>query len=284
MMLLILLLTLVSTATSTEYGANVQADGVHQAINTPLLSNKVLLPLSTGAACLDGSPYAFYYTGNNNTSTRWSITLGGGGWCYNESLCAARAASKLGSSTMWPDVGECECKYFDTDGQTDDAEQCKCASLIYCDGASFSGVRSKLWPVDGPGRAPSPNNVSHLAFRGLLNLDSALDWLVSNKGLGNASELVVTGGSAGGLSTFLHTDRIASRAPLAKVRALPVVGYFLNHAEMSGAAPDYRASMDYVRVMQNITASPGGALNAACMGTHPTEKWKCIMSRATGPS
>ena len=108
----------------------------------------VRLPLSSGAACLDGSPYAFYFA-RNRSSTRWSIYFGGGGWCYNETLCAARAASKLGTSTLWPAVGECACPYFDADGSPDGGG-CNCASLVYCDGASFSGFRAQPWPVAPP--------------------------------------------------------------------------------------------------------------------------------------
>ena len=256
-----------------------------------LSAPKVVLPLSTGAACLDGSPYAFYFSGNASSS-RWSVYFAGGGWCYNESLCAARAVSKLGTSTLQPALGECECPYYGPDGAPD-AAQCNCASLVYCDGASFSGFRPQPWPVAGPGRAPSPNNITALTFRGLRNLDSALDYLTT-RGLSNASELVVTGGSAGGLSTFLHADRVAARAPRAKVRALPVVGYFLDHPEMGmrmgmaetetgggGGAPDhrYRSSMDYVRRMQNVTAGPAGALSAACVAAYPSdEPWRCFMS------
>ena len=112
---------------------------------------RILLPLSTGAACLDGSPYAFYFT-PNRSSTRWGIEFRGGGWCYNESLCAARAQSKLGTSTLQPATGECVCPFYDASGAPDGAS-CNCVSLVYCDGASFSGYRAAPWPVAGPGRA-----------------------------------------------------------------------------------------------------------------------------------
>lgn len=165
-------------------------------------ANRVLLPLSTGASCLDGSPYAFYLAANRS-STRWSIYFRGGGWCYNETLCEDRAYSKLGTSTLQPAVGDCECAYFYDDGMPDE-EQCNCVSLVYCDGASFSGHRAQPWPIPTP-RA----NVTHLHFRGLRNLNATLDYLAANAGFANATEVVVTGGSAGGLSTFLHADRIA---------------------------------------------------------------------------
>jgi hypothetical protein len=54
------------------------------------------------------------------------------------------------------------------------------------------------------------------------------------KGMSKASDFVLSGGSAGGLSTFLHADRVAARlraeAPSGKkIRAAPIVGYFLDH-------------------------------------------------------
>ena len=53
-------------------------------------------------------------------------------------------------------------------------------------------------------------------------------------GMTKATEFVLSGGSAGGLSTFLHADRVADRlkkeAPgCSKIRAAPIVGYFLDH-------------------------------------------------------
>ena len=245
----------------------------------------VRLPLSSGAACLDGSPYVFYHA-RNASSTRWSVYFGGGGWCYNETLCADRAASKLGTSTLQPPVGECACPYFGADGAPA-AAQCNCVSLVYCDGASFSGFRQDPWPVAGhPSPASSSSSsssssggtITQLMFRGLRNLDAALEYL-AGEGLGDATEVVVTGGSAGGLSTFLHADRVAAAAPKAKVRALPVVGYFLDHRPetMGGGAADYRASMEHVVAMQNVTGG-SGALSTACLAAHPTERWRCFMS------
>jgi hypothetical protein len=54
------------------------------------------------------------------------------------------------------------------------------------------------------------------------------------KGMSKATDFVLSGGSAGGLSTFLHADRVAARlraeAPACKkIRAAPIVGYFLDH-------------------------------------------------------
>ena len=83
---------------------------------------------------------------------------------------------------------------------------CNSIYLPYGDGASFSGYRAETWPVPGkPGH--------NLTFRGIKNLDAAIEFALAN-GMSDATELVVTGVSAGGLSTFLHTDRIAERVRL----------------------------------------------------------------------
>ena len=79
----------------------------------------------------------------------------------------------------------------------------------------------------GDVEAAGTNQTVH--FKGIKNLDGVLDFAVAN-GLDKATEVVLTGGSAGGLSTFLHADRVAARSPAAaQVRAAPVVGYFLDH-------------------------------------------------------
>ena len=71
---------------------------------------------------------------------------------------------------------------FDTD--------CHSMYLPYADGASFAGYRARPWPVPG---VPGAN----LTFRGIKNLDAAVAWALEH-GLAEATELVVTGVSAGG--------------------------------------------------------------------------------------
>ena len=147
--------------------------------------------------------------------------------------------------------------------------------MPYGDGASFSGYRSASWPVPShPGRS--------LTFRGMTNFDATFDYLFANLGLHNATQFVLTGGSAGGLSTFLHLDRAAAlvrqRSPMVtSIRGAPVVGYFLDHANFAHSSNNYTAWMQYIVGMQNVTAQ-GGALNQACVDDHKEAPWMCFMS------
>jgi hypothetical protein len=147
--------------------------------------------------------------------------------------------------------------------------------MPYGDGASFSGYRSAPWPV--------PSHPGHsLTFRGMANFDATFDYLFTNLGLQNATQFVLTGGSAGGLSTFLHLDRAAAlvrgRSPMAtSIKGAPVVGYFLDHANFVHSSDNYTAWMQYIVGMQNVTAQ-GGALNQACVDDHAEAPWMCFMA------
>ena len=135
--------------------------------------------------------------------------------------------------------------------------------MWYGDGASFTGFRAAPWPVPG-------NASAQLYFRGARNLDSTLDYLFAQHGLAGAELLVVNGGSAGGLSTFLHLDHIAARMAAqgssAVVRGQPVCGYFLD-AGNDGSQPlnvTYPLRMKYVFNMQNST----GSLSPECQAVY----------------
>ncbi len=118
-------------------------------------------------------------------------------------------------------------------------------------------------------------------------------------GMTKATEFVLSGGSAGGLSTFLHADRVADRlkkeAPgCSKIRAAPIVGYFLDHDNFAhstgfpggpntpqwakpGTAANYTQWMKYVYHMQNLSFSSDGGLTKACEAKHASEPWLCFM-------
>jgi len=251
----------------------------------PTADNIVFLPLDTGAACLDGSPYAFYFVKGSANSTKWSISIQGGGWCYNETGCYSRSKGSLGTSTVWPHSSGCGCMYYNADGSRQN--DCNCVFMRYCDGASFSGYREHSFPVSQwppfDNRSHIPNNAT-LYFRGIRNLDATLNLLFSKYNLSQATEMMVTGGSAGGLSTFLHADRISNtlkaRIKNVQVRAAPVVGYFLDHDNEVKSAQNYTAWMKYIYTMQNLTSTPDGGLMSACTDYYSKtgDEFKCFMS------
>ena len=92
--------------------------------------------------------------------------------------------------------------------------------MKYCDGTGHQGYKKD--PIDYKG--------VKLYFRGHNVTEGQLNSIDKNHKLfSEATEIVVTGQSAGGLATFLWTNYIAKRAPkTAKVWSLPDSGIFLD--------------------------------------------------------
>ena len=146
------------------------------------------------------------------------------------------------------------------------------ARFFYGDGASRSG--DVALPVSVPGNASQ-----QMWFRGKRSLDAGIDTLLS-LGMNEAELIVFTGGSAGGLTVFLHLDHVAERmkteAPNARVVGEPVCGYFLDAPNDGSRPPNvtYPLEMQYVYNMQNTS----GALSAECQSTYGIDAYKCIMA------
>ena len=226
-------------------------------------ANLTWLSLPSGAACLDGSAYGFYFVPSSLGSSRWTLEFDGGGWCSpTDRSCEERASTPLGSSKNWSSSSTCACFNSEGDGL---AADCNCLRLPYCDGASFSGSRGR-------------NGSLHYA--GLRNLDATLGYALASLGLARATEMLVTGGSAGALAALLHVDRIAGRLGEA-VRTVGAPGasgaggFFLD-------APNVAGQRAYRERVADIVASHGvnaSSLSPSCAAAQrPGEGYLCFMA------
>jgi hypothetical protein len=123
-------------------------------------------------------------------------------------------------------------------------------------------------------------NGTTLWFRGRRILDAVLDYLKLNYGLGEATEVLLSGGSAGGLSTFLHADYVRSLfGKDVKFGAAPVSGFFLLHDTAQGLN-QYPANMEYVYHMMNSSGGVNQRCRAAVEAAAAAEEeaWKCIFA------
>jgi STAM-binding protein len=143
------------------------------------------------------------------------------------------------------------------------------AYLIYCDGASFSGNKDNPIVVNG----------TSIYFRGRRILDTVINDLIK-RNLNKATHVILTGCSAGGLSTFLHTNYVGARIPSTAVfKSIPQSGYFLNANNLDNKAV-YPSEMKYVYNMQN--ASGGVDVNCS-QHTGLADRWKCIFAPSVYP-
>jgi len=143
--------------------------------------------------------------------------------------------------------------------------------LRYCDGASLSGDKA----------TPTVVGNTTLHFRGRAILDAEIKSLLQERGMYKATDVVVSGCSAGGLATFLHCDHWADAISKAtnggaKVACMPDSGFFLDEDR----APTYGSKMRNVFKFQE---SSSNGLNAACVAAHKAtgDPEKCIFAQWT---
>ena len=135
-----------------------------------------------------------------------------------------------------------------------------------CDGSSFTGTR--------------PGSFNGLRYRGRANLDAVLDHLIEHEGLGAASDVIVTGGSAGGLAVYLNADHIASRLPkVPRTKALADGGFFRDVETTLGvqyARERYSAGL--------VLWQSSSSLSPTCLAANPGAlSWRCIMAQYALP-
>merc|ERR1712227_415074 len=106
-------------------------------------------------------------------------------------------------------------------------------------------------------------------MRGRPSFDAVIHDLRARNGMANATEIILSGGSAGGLAVFFNLDHLASllRASnsSARLTGFPDAGFFLDHMNISGAF-SYRASFQAADPVWHVTAANG--TNAGCLAAH----------------
>lgn len=178
-----------------------------------------------GAVCLDGSPPAYnLHRGFGSGANRWLINMEGGGWCHNITSCLKRAHSHLGSSLYMGQKLVFSGILTDNQSLNPDFYNWNRVAVRYCDGSSFTGDVEEV------------NQVTKLRFRGQRIWQAIMEDLLA-KGMDKAEQALLTGCSAGGLTTFLHCDEFRDLLPeTAIVKCMPDAGFFTDVKDISGGS------------------------------------------------
>ena len=208
-----------------------------------------------GAVCLDGTPGAYYLSpGSGSGASSWYIHQQGGGWCRSLEDCMGRSKGDLGTSKKYPKSQPEKAMAGQSGAMSRDAtlnpqmHNWNHVWIKYCDGNSFTGDNASTTTVNG----------TTLYWRGSRILDGTIASLMENKlaALSKATDVVVGGGSAGGLATFIHCDRWAKAVKAngrAKYACLADSGFFLDYEgpPKPPRFPDY----GYVRTLAGLAAT-----------------------------
>jgi len=219
------------------------------------------------ARCLDGSQAGYYL--REGSSTHFQVYLEGGGWCYDQDCanptvegtlrdCRDRAKGRLGSSRSWAHTNDWLTGSLSADPKENPVfHNWTLVWVPYCDGMSFSGDAV----VDG------------VHFKGRAILSAVIADLKARTAIGDASQVVLGGGSAGASAVFYHVDKVAEELALShgEVVGLPDAGFFLDLKDRSGI-DCWPAQMRSVFEVGNGTRS----LNERCLARYPEEQSKCL--------
>jgi hypothetical protein len=273
----------------------------------PNLATSVLLTdaVATGARCLDGSPQRFWHqdsTGSANTS-KFYFHFMGGGWCGSMESCTSRAYEPKNCYR-----GSSNVSCFNTNGDNDghafaeqmDFRDIPCINgarwgggllmndpsvnplthdwnkieIQYCDGGSYSGNNDTVSMVSYGGHDNLP-----LYFRGKKNFNAVLDWLVKNKDMGNATDILVSGDSAGGLATYWHLDSFKERFPNAHVVGAPDSGFFLADA----SKPSWPKGLQWIAEQMNSTSGLDASCVADALAKGKSPAVECTLPEKVAP-
>ncbi|KAK4803303.1 hypothetical protein SAY86_001506 [Trapa natans] len=189
-------------------------------VNITILQSAV----ARGAVCLDGSPPAYHLDrGSGSGINSWLVHIEGGGWCNNVTNCLVRRRTHLGSSNQMEKQIPFSGILSGNRDFNPDFYNWNRVKVRYCDGSSFTGDVEAVNPE------------TKLHFRGARIFLAVMEDLLA-RGMKNAENAILSGCSAGGLTSILHCDGFRALLPMgAKVKCLSDAGYFINTRDVSGA-------------------------------------------------
>ncbi|KAK4422434.1 Pectin acetylesterase 8 [Sesamum alatum] len=180
--------------------------------------------VAKGAVCLDGSPPAYHIDkGSGAGINNWLVHIEGGGWCNNATTCLARTKTRLGSSKLMAEQIAFSGIFSNKPQFNPDFYNWNRIKVRYCDGASFTGDIDAVDPK------------TNLYYRGARVFVAVIEDLLA-KGMKNAENAILSGCSAGGLTSILHCDNFKALLPVGtNVKCFSDAGFFINAKDVSGA-------------------------------------------------
>lgn len=234
---------------------------------------------SPTAVCLDGSPGAYYISeGTGENRNKVLIYFQGGGWCGSDDLsttlesCYQRSLSDLGSSKNYTPTLN-----FTTGGVlSGDAVlnpefySWTRVFFSYCDGSGHQGYKN----------ASVSYKSTSLYFRGEnITLERFKSLNTSHRLFTDVQDIVITGGSAGGLAAFHWADYVKKNAK-GQVWSVPDSGVFLDSVNVKTMKNAYRDQFINLMKLSNAEVDPPVP---NCIKAYPTEKWRCMFAQYMYP-
>ena len=210
---------LLLAATSEGVSGAPVVDAPVPAVDAGNYSRPLIMLIVDDAKCMDGTQGGYYVHPSATGSSKWVLTLQGGGECVTKEKCPGKAASHLGSSKHFDSsfsfFRDSATHFIDADCKGNPTLcEYNLVYLPYCSQDLWSGRRTSA----------SPETYGYY-FSGHLIFQAVLESLEATHDLRGASEIILTGTSAGGFGVYTNLDYVAQRYPSAKVVGAPIAGF-----------------------------------------------------------
>ncbi|KAM0935284.1 putative pectinacetylesterase/NOTUM [Dioscorea sansibarensis] len=221
--------------------------------------------VAKGAVCLDGSPPAYHLSpGFGSGMNNWLVQIEGGGWCNNVTSCLARKNTRLGSSKAMVKRLAFSGIFSNRQSSNPDFYNWNKVKVRYCDGSSFTGDVERVDPA------------TNLHYRGARVFQAVMDDLLA-KGMDKAKNALLSGCSAGGLTSILHCDKFRALVPAgAQIRCLSDAGFFINAKDIAGAE-QIKAFFD------DVVTTHGSSKNLPSCTSPLSSPGKCFFAQYVVP-
>jgi hypothetical protein len=172
------------------------------------------------AKCMDGTQAGYYAqtASKSEDKNKWVIYLNGGGECDTESACKAQTSGALGSSKYFANSSDPSGWFLGSDYCPYNPDLCGWNHVMdpYCSQDLHSGQVTE--PTDA---------TWGLYFSGRHIFTATLDALDQPPfNLGDATDIVLQGVSAGGIGVWYQIDDLARRYPSARITAATIAGHY----------------------------------------------------------
>lgn len=231
----------------------------------------------TGARCLDGTPYKFYFTrGKGSGLNKFMFFFRGAGYCGADgdtflSSCYSRISTEFGSSSTWGPNGtnmtltESIGYFSSNESHNPKFWNWNKININYCDGSNNQGYLEE----------PVEYNGTLLWFRGYNNTLAVFDYVKTHFNLFDAKEIVMAGSSSGAVSAMMYVQYVQTYLPNKQIKlsVLSDGGLFMDAYNELASCYLYRYNM---QVLANFTQSKTLELFKTCEFYNSSEVWKCL--------
>ena len=236
------------------------------------------LDTSTGAKALDGSNYKFYITpGKDSDKDKFFIYWQGGAFCGSDGEPILQSCyDKL--STMY---GTSSDEYWAANGTqfTETNPWGAMSSMEDYNPLFWKWNKVRLLPLDGANyqgslEEPLVYNETNLWFRGFNNTMATLEYLKNKYSLFNASEIILSGGSAGAMAAMIWSNYLKNYFPKnIKISLMIDGGLFLDiYNDVSHC---YLFRFVLQNLVKTLSLNNSELYNSCSYAQNET--WKCLL-------